>query len=163
MSDWNLKGLKKIPFSKRKDKLFDWDTIRLSKKVAMDKQNLELEKLRLEIDDIRRKRYFYLIIDKLLIAGLIAIIGIFGNVWIEKLHSSTEEELEKLREYRQEIEDDREGGLFENMHDMHEADRTDDKISEREERIEELNEALDDYESQSDDNDHDDDYDDDDR
>ena len=97
MSDWNLKGLKKIPFSKRKDKLFDWDTIRLSKKVAMDKQNLELEKLRLEIDDIRRKRYFYLIIDKLLIAGLIAIIGIFGNVWIEKLHSSTEEELEKLK------------------------------------------------------------------
>ena len=82
---------------------------------------------------------------------------------IEERISNNEEALEGLREYRQEIEDDREGGLFENMHDMHEADRTDDKISEREERIEELNEALDDYESQSDDNDHDDDYDDDDR
>ncbi|MBT7824374.1 MAG: hypothetical protein HN605_04185 [Thaumarchaeota archaeon] len=74
---------------------------------------------------------------------------------IEERISNNEEELEKLREYRQEIEDDKEGGEFAEIHDMYEADRTDDKISDREERIDELNEQLDE-DTGSDDYDNDD-------
>ena len=88
-----------------------------------------------------------------------------GEQWKEDIQeriSNNEEKLEELREYSQEIEDDREGGLYENMHDMYEAGRTDDEISQREERIDELNEALDDYDdAESDDEDYDEDYDDD--
>ena len=70
---------------------------------------------------------------------------------IQERISNNEEALEKLREYRQEIEDDREGGLYENMHDMYEADRTDDKISDKEDRINELNELLDEDEDEDED------------
>jgi hypothetical protein len=80
---------------------------------------------------------------------------------IEERISNNEEALEELREYRQEIEDDKDGGEFAEIHDMYEADRTDDKISDREERIEELNEQLD--EDTGSDDTGSDDYDDDDR
>ena len=97
----NNTELKIIPFSKKSGELFNREYINLYKEIKMEKEKLELQKLKMEIDEIRRGKLIHSFIEKLLYAGLLIIIGIFGNVWIESMKSDSAIEIEKIREYQQ--------------------------------------------------------------